>query len=201
MFKRILIANRGEIALRIVRAVRRPRPRERGRPRGRDAHAFAREARRRSVALDAAGPAAYLDVAALVGVARATACDAVHPGYGFLSERADFAQACADAGLAFIGPAVEQLALFGDKARARALAQQCGVPLLPGSPRAVTLAEAQAFFAAQGGAGVMIKAAGRRRRPRHARRAACDRTCPTPMPAAPPRRAAPSASRASTSSG
>jgi acetyl/propionyl-CoA carboxylase alpha subunit len=86
----------------------------------------------------------------------------VHPGYGFLSERADFAQACADAGLVFIGPTPEQLGLFGDKARARALATQCDVPVMPGSAGAVTLAQAQAFFAEQHaqGAGVMVKAIG-----------------------------------------
>ena len=61
----------------------------------------------------------------------------MHPGYGFLSERADFAQACAAAGVVFIGPSVEQLALFGDKAKARALARQCSVPLLPGSGAAL----------------------------------------------------------------
>ena len=69
----------------------------------------------------------------MIAVAKADSCDAVHPGYGFLSERADFAQACAQAGLRFIGPTPEQLALFGDKARARALAEQCGVPVMPGS--------------------------------------------------------------------
>ena len=81
---------------------------------------------------------AYLDAAALIAIAREQGCDAVHPGYGFLSERADFAQACADAGLRFIGPTPEQLSLFGDKARARALAEQCGVPVMPGSAGAVT---------------------------------------------------------------
>lgn len=90
----------------------------------------------------------------------------MHPGYGFLSERADFAQACAEAGLVFIGPTPDQLALFGDKARARAAGwpPECGVPVMPGSAGAVTLAEAQAFFAAQTAdaaqAGVMVKAIG-----------------------------------------
>ncbi len=161
MFKRILIANRGEIALRLVRACRdlgvasvavhaeddiaAPHVRHAG----------------QAVALGASGPGAYLDVARLVGIAREHGCDAVHPGYGFLSERADFALACAAAGVAFIGPTPEQLALFGDKARARALARECGVPLLAGSPGAVTLPQAQAFFAAQPtGCGVMIKAIG-----------------------------------------
>ncbi|MCB1699024.1 MAG: carbamoyl-phosphate synthase large subunit, partial [Halioglobus sp.] len=99
--------------------------------------------------------------AALIAIARAQGCDAVHPGYGFLSESAAFAQACADAGLAFIGPTPEQLALFGDKARARALAAECGVPLMPGLDHATSQAEAEAFFAeqaAQGAGGMVIKA-------------------------------------------
>jgi len=159
--RRLLIANRGEVALRIARAAA-----DRGLPcvavyaSDEDPSVPARSASL-AVALGAAGPAAYLDIARLVAIARETGCDAVHPGYGFLSERADFAQACADAGLVFVGPTVEQLALLGDKARALALARQCGVPVLPGSLHAVNLAEAQAFLAAQvaqGAAGVMLKA-------------------------------------------
>ncbi|MET3443395.1 acetyl/propionyl-CoA carboxylase alpha subunit [Variovorax paradoxus] len=162
MFSKILIANRGEIAVRLVRALRDlgiasvvVHARD-------DASALHVQLADAAVALDATGPSAYLDVAALIAVARAQGCDAVHPGYGFLSERADFAQACAEAGLVFIGPTPEQLALFGDKARARTLAAQCDVPVMPGSTGAVTLAQAQAFFAEQQaqGAGVMIKAIG-----------------------------------------
>ncbi len=157
--QKVLVANRGEVALRIVRALA-------------DlgiasvtAHAADDDAVAADevVALAASGPAAYLDIDGLVAIARRTGCDAVHPGYGFLSERADFAQACAAAGLVFIGATPDQLSLFGDKARARALAQRCGVPVLAGSPAAVTLAEAQAFFAAQSGRsgqGVMLKAIG-----------------------------------------
>ncbi|HJV60705.1 MAG TPA: carboxyl transferase domain-containing protein [Albitalea sp.] len=160
MLRKILIANRGEVALRLARAVDDlglssvavyaqddpPSPHLR--------------AATETVALGASGPAAYLDIERLLAVARASGCDAVHPGYGFLSERADFAAACEAAGLVFIGPTVAQLALFGGKARARALALEQGVPVLPGSTAAASLAEAQAFFAAQGGAGVMIKAIG-----------------------------------------
>jgi acetyl/propionyl-CoA carboxylase alpha subunit len=102
-----------------------------------------------------------LPISALIAAARRHGCDAVHPGYGFLSERADFAQACADAGLTFVGPTPAQLALLGDKARARALAVEHGVPVLPGTG-AATLAELQDFFAAQRArdphCGLMVKA-------------------------------------------
>lgn len=161
MFKKILIANRGEIALRLVRAVRDLGAASVAVYADDDALSPHVRSADESVPLGATGPGAYLDIERLIGIARDKGCDAVHPGYGFLSERADFAEACEDAGLVFIGPEVSHLALFGDKARARALARECGVPLMPGSPEAVTLEEAQAFFAAQGpGAGVMVKAIG-----------------------------------------
>ncbi len=149
MFSKILIANRGEIAVRLARALRDLGIASVAVHARDDAQALHVQLADTAVALDATGPSAYLDIAALIAVAKAQGCDAVHPGYGFLSERADFAQACADAGLVFIGPTPEQLALFGDKARARALAEECGVPVMPGSAGAVTLAEARAFFLAQ----------------------------------------------------
>ncbi len=160
MAMKILVANRGEIALRIARTatdmgigcVTVFADDDAGSWRG----VFGSE----SVSLQALGPAAYLDGARLIAAARQTGCDAIHPGYGFLSERADFAEACESAGLVWIGPTPAQLALFGDKAEARALAARCGVPLAPGSARAVSIEEASAFFAAQNGAGVMIKAIG-----------------------------------------
>ncbi|WP_354339418.1 carboxyl transferase domain-containing protein [Variovorax paradoxus] len=162
MFSKVLIANRGEIAVRLVRALRDLGIASVAVHARDDTAALHVQLADTAVALDATGPSAYLDVAALIAVAKAQGCDAVHPGYGFLSERADFAQACADAGLVFIGPTPEQLGLFGDKARARALATQCDVPVMPGSAGAVTLAQAQAFFAEQHaqGAGVMVKAIG-----------------------------------------
>jgi len=162
LFSKILIANRGEIAVRLVRALRDLGIASVAVHARDDASALHVQLADAVVALDATGPSAYLDIAALIAIARAQGCDAVHPGYGFLSERADFAEACAEAGLVFIGPASDQLALFGDKARARTLAMQCDVPVMPGSAGAVTLAQAQAFFAEQHaeGAGVMIKAIG-----------------------------------------
>ena len=163
MFQKILIANRGEIALRIVRALR-----ELGVPSlavhaDDDAQAPHVSAADAAVAMGASGPAAYLDGAHLLRIAREHGCDGIHPGYGFLSENAAFAQACADAGLRFIGPTPAHLALLGDKARARDLARRCGVPLMPGSSEAVTLEQAKAFFEAQqagGASGIMVKAIG-----------------------------------------
>jgi len=161
VIRRVLIANRGEIAVRLLRAAA---------DRGIDSVAVyaADDAQALHVAmattarsLGGHGPAAYLDMAQLVLIAQATGCDAVHPGYGFLSENAAFAEACAAAGLLFIGPSPAHLALFGDKSRSRELARRCGVPVLPGTPGGVSLAEAEAFLAEQkgdGAEGVMVKA-------------------------------------------
>ena len=150
MFKKLLIANRGEIAVRIVRAAQDLGIASVAVFARDEAEAMHAARADECAALQASGPAAYLDIAALIAIARRLGCDAVHPGYGFLSERADFAQACADAGLVFIGPTPEQLSLFGDKARARALAAEHALPLLPGTA-AAELPEIQAFFAAQRG--------------------------------------------------
>src|SRR5437879_13516851 len=100
--------------------------------------------------LSGRGPRAYLDVEQLLAVARETGCDAVHPGYGFLSEQAGFARRCAEAGLTFVGPRPETLALLGDKVAARALAERCGVPVLRGTSGPASLAAARAFLAALG---------------------------------------------------
>ena len=161
MFDKILIANRGEIAVRLIRAARDMGIASVAIHARDDAQALHVRLADQAVALDATGPAAYLDITAVVAAAAATGCAAVHPGYGFLSERADFALACATAGVVFIGPSAEHLALFGDKARARALALQHEVPLLPGTA-AATLQQVQAFLAEQQkshpGCGVMLKA-------------------------------------------
>ena len=161
MFNTTLIANRGEIAVRIARTLHDLGLASVAVFAQDDVGALHTRLADHAVALPASGPAAYLDGAGLIAAARAQGCDAVHPGYGFLSESAAFAQSCADAGLVFIGPTPAQLALFGDKARARALAAECGVPLMPGLNQATTQDEAQAFFAeqrAQGAGGIVIKA-------------------------------------------
>ncbi len=160
LFTKVLVANRGEIALRTVRALHDLGIASVAVYADDDDASSHVQAASAAVALGATGPAAYLDGARLIAIAQAQGCDAVHPGYGFLSERADFARACDEAGLRFIGPTPAQLALFGDKAQARALAQQQGVPLMPGTQTAVSLEEAQAFFAQHAHAGIVIKAIG-----------------------------------------
>ena len=160
LFTKVLVANRGEIALRTVRALHDLGIASVAVYADDDAASPHVQAAGAAVALGATGPAAYLDGARLIAIAQAQGCDAVHPGYGFLSERADFARACDEAGLCFIGPTPAQLALFGDKAQARALAQQQGVPLMLGTQAAVSLEEAQAFFAQHAHAGIVIKAIG-----------------------------------------
>ncbi len=161
-FHKVLIANRGEVAVRLIHALRDAGIASVAIYAQDDAQALHVQLADEAVALAASGPAAYLDAAAVIAIARAKGVDAVHPGWGFLSEQADFARACADAGLVFIGPQPEQLALFGDKARARALAAEHGVPCMPGIDHGVSLQEAEAFFAEQAadGAAMIIKAVG-----------------------------------------
>jgi acetyl/propionyl-CoA carboxylase alpha subunit/acetyl-CoA carboxylase carboxyltransferase component len=153
---KILIANRGEIAVRIARAAN-----DLGIPTvaifsDDDADALHVRIADESRALGVSGPAAYLDGKRIIAAAKAAGCDAVHPGYGFLSEVAEFASACAAADLTFIGPSPEVLAVFGDKARARSLAQRFGVPVMPGTTGPTSLQEAKDFFAKRGKAGAMV---------------------------------------------
>ena len=156
---RLLVANRGEIAIRLLRAAAEHGCATVAVFSSDDARSL--HVRRADEAHDlgAAGPRAYLDMDRLVAVARETGSDAIHPGYGFLSENADFALRVADAGLIFVGPTPEQLALFGDKTKARALAEQRGVPVLAGLSHAVTVEEALRFFEGlRGGEAMLVKA-------------------------------------------
>ena len=132
-FTKILIANRGEIACRIIRTARALGYRTVAVFSDADAHAPHVQQADEAVRIGPA-PAAesYLNIAALLGAARATGADAVHPGYGFLSERADFAQAAADAGLVFIGPPPTAITAMGDKAAAKRRMLEAGVPCAPG---------------------------------------------------------------------
>src|SRR5881296_3511398 len=156
---RLLVANRGEIAIRIARAAAGlgiPTVGVFSEDDAASLHARHVDAAR---PLRGRGPRAYLDVEQLLAVARETGCDAVHPGYGFLSEQAGFARRCAEAGLTFVGPRPETLALLGDKLAARALAERCGVPVLRGTSGPTGMEEARAFLAALGkSAAAVVKA-------------------------------------------
>ncbi|MGE0624424.1 MAG: carboxyl transferase domain-containing protein [Pseudomonadales bacterium] len=159
-FRRILIANRGEIAVRIARAAAGLGVETVGVFAPVDALSLHTRCVTEPQPLPDAGDpvSAYLDMDALLAVARETGCDAVHPGYGFLSENATFARRCAEAGLVFVGPSADVLALFGDKVRARAFARELGVPTIPGSPDALGSVEAAIAAAAEAGYPVMLKA-------------------------------------------
>jgi len=158
-FQKILIANRGEIALRIARAAA-----ELGIATVAAAPADDRASAHFVTAdeaheLPGQGAAAYLSIDAMLEVAERAGCDAIHPGYGFLSESAAFARAAAAKGITFIGPAPEALDLFGDKAKARALARACGVPVPDGNDATATREQAAAFLDQLGSGGaIMIKA-------------------------------------------
>jgi acetyl-CoA carboxylase, biotin carboxylase subunit len=159
MFNKVLIANRGEIAVRVIRACREM---------GIASVAVFSDVDRGALHVSKAdeayliGPApareSYLNVAKILEVAKRCGAEAIHPGYGFLSENAQFARACAEAGIKFIGPPPSAMELMGSKTRARSAMQAAGVPMVPGSARGLTLAEAEEM-AASVGFPVMIKAA------------------------------------------
>ncbi|MGY1603526.1 carboxyl transferase domain-containing protein [Geodermatophilus sp. SYSU D00815] len=153
---RLLVANRGEVAVRVLRTAAAVGLRtvavapadDAGSPHARRADD--------AVRLPGSGPAAYLDAAAVVAAAVAAGADAVHPGYGFLAESPELARRCADAGLVLVGPDAAALELFGDKVRARARAEELGVPVLPATG-ATDLAGARDFLRRVGGP-VLVKA-------------------------------------------
>ncbi|MFV9683353.1 carboxyl transferase domain-containing protein [Pseudomonas sp. NY15367] len=155
-FPALLIANRGEIAIRIAQACADLGIRSVAVFAEDDKACLHTRKADLAVALAGRGPAAYLDMAQLIGIALEQGCTAIHPGYGFLAENAEFARRCQAAGLTFVGPTPETLQLFGDKAAARALAERCAVPLVPGINQAVTLEQAADFLAEHGS--VMLKA-------------------------------------------
>ncbi len=160
LFKRILIANRGEIALRVIRTASEM---------GIETVAVYSDADRNSLPVRRAshavriGPSApgesYLRVHGIIQAAVETGCDAVHPGYGFLAENAEFAEACAEAGITFIGPSPEAIRLMGDKVQARAVADKAGVPLVPGLKDDVKDDDVLKAKAIEIGYPVMLKAA------------------------------------------
>jgi acetyl-CoA carboxylase, biotin carboxylase subunit len=159
MFKKVLIANRGEIALRVIRACREL---------GVQTVAVYSEADRESLHVRFAdddvcigpppGRLSYLKIPNLIAAAEITGADAIHPGYGFLAENAEFADTCRASNITFIGPTGEQIRLMGDKATARRLAQEAGVPTVPGSPGTIDDPDEAVRFAQEIGFPVIIKA-------------------------------------------
>ena len=160
MFKKILIANRGEIALRVIRACREL---------GIQTVAVYSEADRESLHVRFAdddvciGPApardSYLKIPRIIAAAEIAGADAIHPGYGFLAENAEFAETCAASNIAFIGPTAAQILVMGDKAAARNAMAAVGVPIIPGTPGPVEDADEALEFARSIGFPVIIKAA------------------------------------------
>ncbi|MBU0992160.1 MAG: carbamoyl-phosphate synthase large subunit [Proteobacteria bacterium] len=144
---KILVANRGEIALRIMRAAAEMSIETTGVYSEDDAGSLHRLRADHACPLEGRGALAYLDSDQMIDVALKNGCDAIHPGYGFLSENVTFAEKCHERGITFIGPSVDTLAKLGDKAKARSLAVECGVPILKGTNGAVDLDGAGAFFA------------------------------------------------------
>ncbi|HEV8714580.1 MAG TPA: biotin carboxylase N-terminal domain-containing protein, partial [Candidatus Binatia bacterium] len=154
--KHLLVANRGEIAIRIIRAAAELGARTVAVFSEDDTHSLHMRKADEARPLRGTGVAAYLDGEHLLAVAKETKCDALHPGYGFLSENAGFARRCAEEGITFVGPRAEMLELFGDKGQARALAERCGVPVLPGTSGPTSLEQAREFLASLGDSGAMM---------------------------------------------
>jgi geranyl-CoA carboxylase alpha subunit len=158
-FSKILVANRGEIALRVMRSAHALGYRTVAVYSTADAHAAHVAAANQAVCIGEPLPAqSYLRIPAIIEAARASGADAVHPGYGFLAENEDFAAACRDAGLVFIGPSPEAIRAMGDKADAKTLMMQAGVPCIPGYQGVDQSEKRLADEAAKLGYPVMIKA-------------------------------------------
>ncbi len=156
----LLVANRGEIAVRIVKAAKAMGLRAVQVHSAADADMLA--VKLADEAIDIGPPSAaksYLNIERVVAAAKEAGVDAIHPGYGFLSENAAFAQAVTDAGLIFIGPSAEAISLLGDKVKAREVAAAAGVPTVPGSDGLIADIEAARAVIARTGFPVMIKAA------------------------------------------
>src|SRR5579872_2957372 len=160
MFRKVLIANRGEIALRVIRACREL---------GLETVAVYSEADRESLHVRFAdddvciGPPpareSYLNIPRIIAAAEITGADAIHPGYGFLAENAEFADICNASKIAFIGPTADQIRVMGDKAAARKAMTAVGVPIVPGTPGPVEDVDEALEFAKSIGFPVIIKAA------------------------------------------
>jgi len=159
MFHKILIANRGEIALRIIRACKELGIKTVAVHSNVDSESLHVKLADESICI---GPApsidSYLNIQAIISAAEVTDADAIHPGYGFLAENAEFAEICANCGITFIGPSPENMRLMGDKIQARQTVTKVGVPILPGTKDAVENIEQAKVVAADIGYPVIIKA-------------------------------------------
>ena len=168
MFDKILIANRGEIALRILRAAKELGIATVAVHSTADADAMHVKLADESVCL---GPPAardsYLNIPSILAACEITGAEAVHPGYGFLSENARFAEILEDHGIGFIGPKAEHIRTMGDKIEAKKTAIRLGIPCVPGSKGAITEDEEGLRVGHEIGFPVLVKAASRRRRARH----------------------------------
>jgi acetyl-CoA carboxylase biotin carboxylase subunit len=160
MFKKVLIANRGEIAVRVIRACRELGIQTVAVHSEADAGALHVRFADQAVCIGPApAPKSYLHIPAIISAAEITAADAIHPGYGFLSENAEFARVVESCGISFIGPSADAMRLWGDKIRAREAAERYGLPLLPGSKALKDVEHAEAE-AERVGFPVMLKARG-----------------------------------------
>jgi len=157
--QRLLIANRGEIAVRIAQTAGEMGLSTVGIFAPEDSELAAGYGLDECVALVGQGATAYMDLDQILEIAKRHDCDALHPGYGFMSESAKLARACTKAGLTFVGPSAETLELFGDKAAARARATELNIPIVPGISAPASIEDAKAFLAKQSsGSAIMLKA-------------------------------------------
>ena len=151
MFTRVLVANRGEIAVRVIRALHELGIEAVAVYSTADADALHVRLADRAVCVGPPPPAdSYLNIPSVVAAAETTGCQAVHPGYGFLAERPEFVRACTDNDLVFVGPDAEVMARMGDKVQAKIAMREAGVPLVPGTEGATTLAQARELAPAIG---------------------------------------------------
>lgn len=159
MFDKILIANRGEIALRVIRACREMGIKSVAVHSTADADAMHVRMADESVCIGPpSGAQSYLSIPAIISACEITGAQAVHPGYGFLSENANFVQIIEDHGLTFIGPSAQDIRTMGDKITAKDTAQKLGIPVVPGSEGGVPTVESARKAAADMGYPVIIKA-------------------------------------------
>lgn len=158
MVQKLLIANRGEIAVRIARTAAEMGLETVAVYSDDDARSLHTRRADTAIALGSSGIRAYLDMDRITAIAADAGCDALHPGYGFLSENSAFARQIEAAGIVFVGPTPESLSLFGNKVAAKRLARDCDVATIPGTAQAVSLEEARGFFAdLPAGSSMMIK--------------------------------------------